>query len=493
MRKRVVGRLAGGLLCAALLACIAPAQTPRATTDAIAAALQAHEFDKALELVGPALRQSAQNPELWAMQGTAYAGKGRIKEALASFHSALKISPDYLPALQGAAQIEFQISSPAAIPLLKHLLRLRPSDPTSHGMLAILEYQLGNCSDAVPHFAEAGALFDSKIEALHAYATCLVKLKRYGEAAAVFKKAVSLQPDDRRERQLLASIELMDHKPQDAIASLTPLLQGTPDAGTLDLASAAYEAAKDTERAVSSLRQAILLEPRNTNLYLEFAAMCSAHQSYEVGINVVNDGIGQQPNAAQLYLARGVLYVELGQYDKGEADFEKAYELDPKQSLTSAAQGLAALESNDLDRALTSVQEKLKRTPDDPLLLYVQADILSQKGADPGSAEFETAMRSARKAVSLRPTLSAARGVLAKLYLQTGKYRDAAEQCRKALQSDPKDQTAVYRLIQALRRSGDNKEIPDLLKKLAQLREAAAKEEGQRNRYKLVEDDSAPR
>ena len=63
-----------------------------------------------------------------------------------------------------------------------------------------------------PHFEKAGALFDSQTDALHAYATCLVKLKQLDKAAKVFERALALNPDDRRERQLLASIQLMAHQ-----------------------------------------------------------------------------------------------------------------------------------------------------------------------------------------------------------------------------------------------------------------------------------------
>jgi len=464
-------------------------QNSSGNRDAIAAALRDHEFDKALQLLHPALQRAPNNAELWAMQGTAYAGLGHTKEALASFHSALKVSPDYLPALQGAAQIEFEAGSRDAVPLLQRVLRLRPGDPTTHGMLAVLNYQQGDCAAAVPHFVKAGALFDSKIDALHAYATCLVRLKQFDKAVSAFLKALALDPSDARERKWLASVQLLAHKPQDALATLAPLLQSTPDAGTLELVSTAYEDAKETDRAVSALRQAILLEPQNVNLYLDFATISSAHQSFQVGINVVSEGIALQPGAAQLYFARGVLYVQLAQYQQAEADFSKAYELDPNQSLSAAAQGLAAVEQNDLDRALTSVQSKLARKPDDPVLLYLQADVLSQKGAEPGSPEFQLAMRSARRAVALQPTLGPARGVLAKLYLQTAQYPEAIEQCRKALQSDPADRTALYHLIQALRKTGKNDEIPGLLKQLALLRQQAAKQERDRNRYKLVEGD----
>jgi len=81
--------------------------------------------------------------------------------------------------------------------------------------------------------------------------------------------------------------------------------------------------------------------------------------------------------------------------------------------------------------------------------------------------------------------------VLAKLYLEAGQNQEAVKQCRRALEADPKDQTSLYRLIQALRKTGETQEIPDLLKRLAQLRQQATEEQRHRNRYKLVEADSA--
>jgi tetratricopeptide (TPR) repeat protein len=482
-------------LALAISACLGLADSATASeqADAVTAALRAGDFDKAVELSQSALKTSPRDAQLWTLQGIALSRKGDGAGALKSFHQALTLSPDYIPALEGAAQLQYQAGSPDAVPLLNHLLQLRPGDPTSHAMLAVLEYRDGNCPAAVGHFERAGALLDSEIDALHAYGTCLVRMKRFDGAIGVFQRTVALHPADARERRLLASIQLMAQKPQDAIGTLGPLLESPQaDAETLELASSAYEESGDTARAVSVLRQAILLEPRNTNLYVDFASIAFAHQSFQVGIDVINDGLSLQPRAAALYVARGVLYVQLAEYDKAEADFEKATELDPTQSLSSAAQGLAAVQANDLDRALETVQQKLASKPNDPLLLYVRADILAQQGVEPGTPEFKTAVSSAQKAIALRPSLAAARGVLAKLYLQVGQTQAAIDQCRKALVSDPGDQTAVYRLIQALRKSGAKEEIPDLLKRLALLREQAAEKERQQYRYRLVEGDRTP-
>ena len=465
------------------------AQVPASEVTAIASALQDRNFAQALVLLRSALRKNPSDAQLWAMEGVANAGEGHKQEALASFRRALTISPDYLPALRGAAQIEFDEANPAAIPILKRLLRLHPADATGHGMLAVLQYQKGNCDSAVPHFEKTGTLFDAKPSALHAYAACLVKQRKFDQASNVFQRALALQPNDKRERRLMAAIQLMAHQPQEALATLEPLLEQSPDAETLELTATAYEDSKDTPLAVATLRRAILLDPHNVNLYLDFANLSSAHDSYQVGIDVVSDGIVQLPQAAPLYLARGVLYVQLAQYNKAEDDFQSAHDLDPRQSLSSAAQGLLAAQKDDLDRALNTVQAKLAAKPGDPLLLYLQADFLSQKGAEPGTAGFQLALRSAKRAVSLQPTLSGARTVLAKLYLQAGDYPAAVEQCRKALDRNPKDQTALYHLIQALRKSDKRDEIPELLKSLAALRKQAAREQSERYQYKLVEGD----
>jgi tetratricopeptide (TPR) repeat protein len=466
-------------------------QTSADPIGAATEALRAREFNAALQILHPAIRQSPGRAQLWMLQGLAYSGAGHKQEALASFRTALKISPDYLPALEAAAQIEYDAGSKAAVPLLERVLRLRPDDTTSHAMLAVLAYKQGDCATAVEHFEKGGPLMSSQPAALQEHGACLLKLKQFDRAIAVLQAAVNLKPEDRRARSQLASAQLGANRAKDAVATLEPLLRADPpDAKLLQLAASAYEASGDTPEAVRVLRAAIVTDPRNTDLYLDFASLSMDHQSFQVGVDMINSGLKLQPDAARLYVARGVLYVQLARYDEAEADFEKANSLDPASSLGSVAQGLQAVQSNDPDRALATIRAKLAKKPSDPYLWYLQADLLVQKGSDPRSADFEAAVRSAKKAVALQPSFSAAHDVLAKLYLQAGQNQLAIAQCRKALNSDPKNQTAVYHLIQGLRKAGEKAEIPDLLKRLAELRAESSRQEMDRNRYKLVEDNA---
>ena len=358
-------------------------------------------------------------------------------------------------------------------------------------MLAEIAYRRGDCATAVSHFEQSGSALDSQPAALQQFGGCLVRQKQIEKAISVFERAAAQPTADAHAYYRLAAVQLMAQHPTDALASIQPLLQeNTRDADVLELAASAYEDSGNTPEAVRILRQAIVSNPHNIDLYGDFANLSFDHQSYQVGVDMLDAGLTVEPKAAPLYVARGILYVQLAQYDKAEADFERADVLDPKQSIVSDAEGLAAVQENDPDRALAIVQQKLIKKPNDAFLLYSRAEILSQRGPDPGSREFHEAMGSAKKAVSLRPSLGEARDVLAKLYLQSGQTDAAIEQCRKALDIDPKDQTALYHLIQALRKSGRQDDLPDLLKRLAELRLDGTRDENQRNRYKLVEEKS---
>ena len=455
---------------------------------AIGSALRDREFDKALQLLKAALEDSPGNPQLWMLQGLAYAGEGNSTAALASYKHAIGISPDYLPALEGAAQIEYDAGSRDAIPLLEHILRLRPDESTSHAMLAVMADRNGDCATAVAHYAASESLLDSQPQAMEGYGVCLLKLNEIDRATQVFEKMVARQPDVPQFRRSLAVVQLAAGRPQDALATLQPLLNGTPEVSTMRLAASAYEAVQDTPSAVKVLRDAIVKAPREIPLYVDFAQIAMDHQSFQAGIEMIDAGLKLEPDAAALYLARGVLYVQLADYAKAEADFEKAEQLDPKQAMNAAAQGMLAEEQNqnDPDRALKKVRAELAKKPGDAFLWYLQAAILSQKSAETGSPEFQQGLDSAKRAVALQPSLTAAHNVLAKYYLDSGQNALAAKECRLVLEKSPSDQSALYHLVIALRKSGNQAEIPELLKRLAKARQEAARQEGERNRYKLM-------
>ena len=477
---------------ACALACFAglrgSAQVTVATAQSITAALREKQYDQALRLARQALKSKPEDSQLLTLEGLAWKGLGKDQDALAAFQHALNIAPNYLAPLEGAAQIEYAAGSADAIPLLDRLLELRPNEQTAHAMRAAMAWQQHDCAQAVAHFERSRSLIASQSDALREYGICLVRLRRSAEAAAVFRQIVLVNPSDRSATYSLASVEMMDRRFQEAIECLKPLGPSDPEA--LALASAAYEALGETPKAVETLRQAIVLSPRRIEYYLDFANLSFAHKSFEAGIQMVNAGLKLLPESPQLHLARGILAVQTGKIDQADADFAAAERLDPQQHGTADARVLQSLQENNMEEALRLVREEMKRRPDEAFLYYLLGEVLNWQGPQPGTPEFQQALDAAKRAVQLQPTLTLARNLLSRLYLDSGQTKLAIEECRRVLRDTPQDPVALYRLMRALKLSDDPKDaeqIPDLLRRFDEARRLASEQAAQENRYKLVE------
>jgi len=483
----------GIVLLAAVLPAWSPAQPAPSPEAAIESALRQRNFELARQLLEPQLERSRPSAKLWTLDGIALSGLGRTKQALNAYDHALKFSPDYLPALEGAAELEYKTGSARAAPLFARIVKPRPENSTAHAMLGVLAYKRHDCASAVTHFVASKAVISSQPAALAEYGSCLVDLQHAEDALPVFERLLSLEPGDAHARYNFAVVQLSAHHSQDAITTLQPLLQvSQPDPDVLDLASSAYEETGDTPTAVKLLQQAIVLDPKKVRYYVDFATISFTHQSFQVGVDMMDAGLKQNPKAAALYVARGILYIQLGQYEKGEADFESANKLDPRQTSGAVAEGLAQMQQSNLDQALATVRSQLKSHPQDAFLHYMEAQILFQRGVDPGTPEFKESLVAANRSVELKPDLVLGRDLLGNLYLKSGDTEQAIVHSRRALQDNPSDQEALYHLIQALRKGKDTKsELPGLVKRLAALRQESRSAEAAGNRYKLYEPSSS--
>ncbi len=496
MSKLKAAIVAGILACALLSSYAQDADSGDAqygSLDAIQALIRSKHYDGALEALKSALKQTPDNYRLWTLKGITLSLQGANSDAISAFDQALTLSPSYTPALRGKVELLFQSNDKRAIPLLGRILKADPNDRTAHEMLANLERKGGECRSANEHFLLAANAIDSHPESLEAYGYCLVQTKELDKAVPVFEELVALLPDRTYPKYDLAVVLVSAKQYEQAIKTLEPLLtddQKDPD--ILSLASQAYEATKDTPRAVALLRQAIVLSPATVDYYVAFAMLCLDHDSFQVGVDMVNAGMARIQDNPSLYLSRGLLYVELAEFDKAEADFARVEQLDSSHSLGSYALDLTEVQKNNPDQALAKVRAQLKIHPEDSMLNFFLAQFLMNQLPDAGSATFNEALRSALKTVKLKPDYVPARDLLASIYMHAGQYGQAIEQCRVALKHFPSDETATYHLLIALKHSGSSAELPELAKRLAQLHRESLQQENERKSYRLVEENPPP-
>jgi tetratricopeptide (TPR) repeat protein len=482
---RLNGIVGAALGCWLLSAGAQSTRTPLADIESL---IRSQQYDRALAAIHAELRGHPGDYKFWTLDGICLAMQGNDSDALTAFDHAVRISPSYSPALKGEVQILYKTGDGRAIPLLNALLKNEPDDITAHEMLATLEAQKGDCRVAVNQFLLSKDAIADHPGSLEAYGDCLFKLGRAADAIPVFRQLVPLLPGRTYPSYDLAVLQVAAHDNQAAIATLEPFL--TPnqtDADLLSLASQAFEASGDTPKAVTLQRQAIVADPNDAANYVLFAVLCLTHDSFRVGIDMLDAGLKRIPENSSLYRSRGVLYVQLGEYDKAESDFKMAEKLDSAHSISIYAGDLATLERDNPDLALTRVREQLKSHSQDPLLHLLMAQLLMTKGPGPQSPEFKEAMQNAQTAVNIRPDLVDAHNQLASMYMTLGQYDRAVKECRTAMQYDPSNETALYHLIISLRHTGGNEDLRPLVKRLAELHEQSRQRESDRKRFQLVE------
>lgn len=479
-------------------------QTPSSSIAAILAALRAGHNQQALQLCDQQVQRSRNDAQAWMLRGIALNGLQRPKQSLQSFQQALRLRPDSLPALEGAAQAAYQIGDAQAETLLRRLTRLQPDNPTAQAMLATLAFQKGDCPQALVHFQRSGNALDQAPQSLAQYGDCLIRGGKPQAAEKIFQQWLSLQPGSDAARFDLGLSQYLLHQNHSAVETLTPLLQAT-SAGradrktrvnVLNLLAAAEEADHQTASAVAHLHQAIELAPRDPRNYLDLATISLVHRSFQVGIDVLNAGLRALPGNASLAVARGVLYAQTGHFDQAEADFQQAEKIgrniDTQLSAATVGMGIALMQTDHIDDAITLLHQKLAKEPTNPDLNFLLAVALQRKGMTPGSAAFQQARAALQQALRQRPGFAAARDELSALELRAKEPEKAAADARLAMQVEPQNPSPVYHRMMALRQLGKTAEANTLARQLAQLQTAAQKQEVEINRVRLVETPARP-
>lgn len=484
------------ILAASVLASAqAPSKAPADPIPSIESLIRSQHFDEALLTARSAIKQHPTDSRLYTLEGIAFSLQGHSADAIVAFERALKIAPESPAALRGEAQLLYAAHDKRAILLLERILKAAPNDQTAHEMLGMLDKEQGACSDAIEQFQAATEIIDHHPEALEAYASCLFAESKFDADIPVLRQLSSLLPDRTYPKYDLAIVLVRSKQYDAALKVLEPLLPSDPDRATdpdlLSLASEVYEHAGDTPKAVALLRQAIVLNPSNPSYFTTFADLCLTHESYDAGIAMLNAGIAHMPNEASLYLGRGLLYAKTAELEKAKADFKHAEQLDSGQSLSAYATDLADLEANRQDVALANIRAQLKIYPDSPLLHYIFAKILdAEGGGDDSSGVSSEVLNSALEAARLKPDMVDAHNLLGSLYTRSGQYERAVAECRLALKYAPNDQGAMYHLLIALRHEGaaqHKEEIASLASQLANVQRSGMKEETERKRFRIVE------
>ena len=208
----------------------------------------------------------------------------------------------------------------------------------------------------------------------------------------------------------------------------------------------------------------------------------------------------QHPQSAEAQNAYGELLDEAGRLDAARQQFGRAIELKPSYGAAHLNLGLVLLQLNSPDEAASNLDEAIKlqgHTPEAGYALYLRAKIyttgehydealrclnqavqlrpdLAEAWSDLGETrkaklDDRGALTAFQRAVDLNPTDAVAQYRLGAEYLRLDDAPHAEEHLRRAYKQNPQDQSVLNALQSALRKQGKTAEANRIRSQLAEL------------------------
>lgn len=453
-------------------------------------ALTAGQHQRAVELLEALLEQDPNDHALLTLRGIALNRIGRPEEALASYRTALERAPEYLAALQGAAEIEFQRRDPKARSRLEKAIAIHAQNPTAHAMLGVLAFERDECPAAVVHFARAGPALSNSGQVLSQYGQCAFQEGESQTATDVFRQLLDLEPTNSAARFNLSVSLFRAGRYGEAIDTVHPLVGvERPESEALSLLADAYLSNKQVPEALETLKRAVAIHPRNERHYVDLANLCMEQEAHDLGFEILDAGIMNIPGSARLHSMRGVLLAQLSQFERAEAEFARATELEPGQVSGRIGLSIALQQTGRHAEAIPILREQADAEPDNPVVNTMLGRALLQN-AEAGAVLLDEARAALERAVQADPTQTTAWVELGKLFMKTGQLREAITMLDRAVATAPDDRQAVYQLMLVSRKSGQLEKTRELSQRLRAMVVRDQREDTRQARFQLVREDS---
>lgn len=379
----------------------------------ISALMSRRDYGEALKAIDRLEKKSPGKPLAPHLRGQALALRGDLAGARASFEKALAADPNYFPAIDRLAALDWREKKPdAARARFQAVLKANPSDVRAMVGLANLEEQAGKPKE---------------------------------EVAAVLSNAVSVKPADAWLRRQLIQYHLAkrDYKPalnaaQDAVSALPN------DADMLALLAVAQLAAGETNQAISSYRKLASMQPKSPMPLLGLADAYIANKSYDAAAEAVKKAAALAPDSPAVVQRGAAIEMLTGRVDAALSRTRALQARAPKAAQAFVIEGDLQYSRRNWDAAAAAYRAALQRQPASTSLAKRLYLTLRASGDQAKTDAFAAEWAKAQPADPRFPFF------LAGLSIAERKYDLAETQLKQVLRADPDNPTALNNLAWAL-------------------------------------------
>jgi len=366
------------------------------------------------------------------------------------------------------------------------LTYLRSAARTSPGSApALLAYaaclaRLGRMGEAEAQFRQAVALEPSAYDSNHDMGEFYVQAGKLASAIPYLEKAQLAQPSSYENGYDLALADIRTRKPRQAENALQNLVRYHDTAELHNLLGEAEENSGDYLSAVQEYEKAAHMDPSEANI-LDWGTELLLHHTFSPAVQVFIFGTEKYPGSLKMEIGLGLAYYGLASFQNAAAALMRACDLAPRDPTPYLILGETYSNSR---VPVEGVVERLERLtamdPTNARAFYYQALALwKAPQAVPGGAVLNKVESTLQKAVVLDPTFADARLQLGKLYTGENKIPEAIAAYNEAMRIDPNLADAHYRLAQLYRQSGRIAEAQNQMRVYQILHQEQLKEKDQ--------------
>ncbi len=464
----------------------------------IANLIRKKQLDEALGAVVRLEKKQPNNPLVYNLKGIVYLTRGDPDGARANFERALQIQSDYLPAVANLAQLDRMQQKPELA--RKHYDKVLEKDPKNEqallGLANLLQSMSGDPNEIEALLKKAVTADPQAMNARAALATFYLKKGDAKQALLVAQEANAALPSDPLTLDLLGQVQLATGDATVAVATFTKLVAARPGVvEPLVRLAQALVAAKEYDRAVDKLREALTINPEFFEARREIVVIYAKSGRADQAMQEVKAVQQRRPDDARGYVleadllasehkwreAEGaltaaqkrapddgniaaklhVVMTEAGNGAQADAAAEKWMRAHPKDTVVHAYLGDVALRKPDYKAAARHYQALVALQPNNIVFLNNLAWVSGELG-DPKALSY------AERAATLAPANAHVLDTFGTLLIKKGDLTQGVANLRKAVQLEPTQADIRLHLAKALIKTGDKAGARTELDALAQ-------------------------
>jgi tetratricopeptide (TPR) repeat protein len=252
-----------------------------------------------------------------------------------------------------------------------------------------------------------------------------------------------LKDIQKREKELLQKVAKLEEENRKLIAGkqsskqlekeFKQASQGLTAADWFYKANALWDGRKfaDPKKAIEYLSNAIKLQPDAANPYVNRGLVYHELGQYRRAIEDYSEAIRLKPDDAGAYNNRGNAYSKLGKYQDAIKDFNEAIRLKPDLAMAYHNRGLAYHKLCQYQRAIEDYNNAIRLKPD-------YSDAYNNRGSAYNDlGKYQRAIEDYSEAIRLKPDDAGAYNNRGSAYNDFGKYQRAIEDYSEAIHLKP--------------------------------------------------------